>query len=75
MFLVGTGEFVGAVKAGIGAEIQVIVLVPVEDRINGADGWDGNRSGGKSFVFVGVVRGIVFQVAVEDTGNTGFLIF
>jgi hypothetical protein len=56
MVLVVGGKLVAAILTG--DEIEKIRMVRFHRRPNGVQAWTGNWTGGKSKMFVGVVRGV-----------------
>lgn len=61
-----------AVKIGIGAEIQIIVFIPVEYGINGLYRWNGDGARRKTGVSVRVIGRVVLKVAFQDAGDAWF---
>ena len=66
MFGIGRRKAVGAVEGRVGAEIQVIVVLGVENGFQAAFRRAGDRARGQAGVLVGIVGRVDFQVTCQD---------
>ena len=59
------GEVVVAGEVLLGAEEEIMVVFGVEDGFHCRDGWDADGSGRQTGIFIGVIGGLDFLVAVK----------
>lgn len=73
MFGIGGGEVVRPAEIGIGAHIQIVVLLPVEHGIHGGCTRNTDRSGRQARIFVCIIRRVNLQVLFKNTPQSEVL--